>query len=83
MASLKSVSTLDCVQARAHPSFNAELMFGYCCVFEYSENFKKHENIFLYLQFLVLLVFAPAQQAQLFPSTPQRSLHVPISSTGV
>lgn len=53
-----------------------EVLFGYCCVFEYSEDFKKCQDVLLYLQFLMLLVFVPAQQAQLFHSTPQRSLHL-------
>lgn len=70
-------------QVRTHPSFNVELTFGYCCVFEYCEDLKKHQNVFLYLQFLMLLIFVPAQQAQLFPSTPQRSPYVPISNAAV
>lgn len=35
-------------------------------MFEYSEDFKKCQNV--YLQFLMLLIFVPAQQAQLLPA---------------
>lgn len=71
-------------QTRAHPSFRVELCLVIGYVLEYSEDFKKCQDVLLYLQFLMLLVFVPSSAGTALPQhISEITVCAPISNAAV